>query len=242
MKLVLIGGGENGHHNTNYETATFDQEIIRLTEKTSPNFLFIGAANKYPDYYYEVMKGIYGDLYNCATDHLTNENLKNYKVAESKIGVADIIYVGGGNTLKLMKLFRKYGVDKLLKRAAEQNKVLCGVSAGAICWCRYGQSDSRENSSIRVKGLNFIDLLYCPHILTQPKRAEYLKRMMKNTYKIPSVALDRAALEIVGDKYRIIFLENNSKADKCYWKRDKYIIKDIKSAEWLDINELYKKE
>lgn len=64
---------------------------------------------------------------------------------------------------------------------------------------------------------------------------------MKTTYKIPSVALDRAALEIVGDKYRIIFLENNSKADKCYWKNGEYIIKDIKSAEWLGINELYKR-
>lgn len=242
MKLVLIGGGENGHHSTNYETAPFDKEIIRITEKTTPNFLFIGAANKYPDYYNEVMKGIYGGLYNCITDYLTSEDLKNYEKAESKISRADIIYVGGGNTLKLMKIFRKYNIDNILKKTAEQNKVLCGVSAGAICWCKYGQSDARENSSIRVRALNFIDLIYCPHILTQPKHAEYLKSMMKTTYKIPSVALDRAALEIVDDKYRVIFLENNSKEDKCYWKNGEYVVKDIKNSEWKHIDALYKKE
>lgn len=57
--FVAIGGGENGHHNTNYETAPFDKEIIRLTGKANPNFLFIGLANSYPDYYFEVMDGIY---------------------------------------------------------------------------------------------------------------------------------------------------------------------------------------
>lgn len=50
-KFVAIGGGENGHHNTKYETAPFDKEIIKLTGKTTPNFLFIGLANSHPDYY-----------------------------------------------------------------------------------------------------------------------------------------------------------------------------------------------
>lgn len=241
MKLVLIGGGENGHHNTNYETAPFDKEIIRLTEKETPQFLFIGAANKYPDYYYKIMQGIYGETYHCETSHLTVADMKNHKISESKINNADIIYVGGGNTLNLMKQLRKYGIDNFLEKAAEQNKVLCGVSAGAICWCKYGQSDSREGSSIRVKGLGLVDLLYCPHILTEPEREEYLKGMMKTTYKIPSVAVDRAALEIVDDKYRVIFLEDNSKADKCYWKNGEYVVEDIKSTKWKDISQLIKK-
>ena len=240
-KLVMIGGGENGHHNTQYETAIFDNEIVKLTNKINPNFLFIGLANKYPDYYYEVMKSIYGGMYNCYTDYLTDEDIKDKATAQSKIDKADIIYVGGGNTLNLMKRFRKYGIDKMLINAYKQDKILCGVSAGAICWCRYGQSDSRENSSIRVKGLGLVDLLFCPHILTQPKRAEYLKSMMKTTYKIPAVALDRAALEIVEGKYRVLYLEKNSEAQKCYWKNSEYFEEDIKSSEWKYVEELFRK-
>lgn len=32
-KFVAIGGGENGHHNTKYETAPFDKEIHLLIKK-----------------------------------------------------------------------------------------------------------------------------------------------------------------------------------------------------------------
>lgn len=48
-----------------HETASFDKEIIKLTGKTNPKFLFIGLANKYPDYYFEVMDGIYNGMYGC---------------------------------------------------------------------------------------------------------------------------------------------------------------------------------
>ena len=239
-KFVLIGGGENGHHSTQYETALFDKEIIHLASKSNPNFLFIGLANKYPDYYYEIMKGIYGGLYACATDYLTSEDIKNEQIAQSKIDNADIIYVGGGNTLTLMKRLRKYRIDTMLIYAANQNKVLCGVSAGAICWCRYGQSDSRKNTSIRVSGLGLIDLLFCPHVITQPERAEYLKTMMKTTFKIPATALDRAALEIVDDKYRVLYLDN-SRADKCFWKNGEYIVEDMKISEWNNVENLFTK-
>lgn len=240
-KLVLLGGGENGHHHTNYETAPFDREIVSLTNKQTPNFLFIGLANKYPDYYYEIMEGIYADKYGCSPCHLTYADMQSPIIAQNKIDNADIIYVGGGNTLHLMRLFRKYGIDKMLEEASNKDKVFCGVSAGAICFCKYGQSDARENRSTRVTGLGFVPLAFCPHILTEPQRVEYLKSMMKTTYRIPAVALDRAALEIVNGNYRILFLEDYSKADKCYWKNGTYHIEDIKSDVWKSTKSLYQK-
>ena len=51
---------------------------------------------------------------------------------------SDIIYVGGGNTLKMMKVWKKTGVDKMLKQAYEKGIVLSGLSAGSICWFRWG--------------------------------------------------------------------------------------------------------
>lgn len=88
-KIVAIGGGENGHHNTKYETGPFDKEIIKLTGKTSPNFLFIGLANSYPNYYFEVMDKIYNGMYGCRTDYLRYEDIKNQNVASSKIKKAE---------------------------------------------------------------------------------------------------------------------------------------------------------
>ena len=45
-KIVAIGGGENGRKMADgtfapYETGPMDIEIINITEKTHPNFLFI---------------------------------------------------------------------------------------------------------------------------------------------------------------------------------------------------------
>lgn len=246
-KIVAIGGGENGHGKTKYETAPFDKEIIRLTDKESPNFLFIGLANTYPDYYFEVMDSIYSGIYGCKTDYLRYSEIKNKDLTGRKIKNADIIYVGGGNTYKLMRLFKMYGIDKMLSYAYNEGKVLCGVSAGGICWCDFGNSDSRSISSnssqiIRVSGLGFINVLFAPHIIKEPERAESVKQMMKRTYKIPAVQLDNAALEIVDDKYRILTLNDSAVAEKCYWKNGKYVVENIISNDFRSIEELYKKE
>lgn len=246
-KIVAIGGGENGHGKTQYETAVIDKEIIRLTGKSNPNFLFIGSANLYADRYYEVMKSIYGDIYGCNTDYLTNEEHRNFSIAQSKIQWADIIYVGGGNTLKLMMGWRKYGIDKLLIEAYQADKVLCGVSAGGICWCDYGNSDSRRFTSnsdklIRVKGLGLINILFCPHINTEANRADDLKRMMKTTHKIPAIAVDMGALEIVDNQYRILTINSSATANKCYWKNGRYFCESIIDDKFKPIEELYRKE
>ena len=61
-----------------------------------------------------------------------------------RIRQADLIYVGGGNTLKMMRRWRHLGVDRLLQQARKQGTVLSGVSAGANCWFQYGSSDSMK--------------------------------------------------------------------------------------------------
>lgn len=92
------------------------------------------------------MDGIYNGIFGCKTDYLRYEKIKDKNITSSKIKKADIIYIGGGNTYKLMRLFKLYGIDEMLIEAYNKDKVLCGVSAGAICWCDYGNSDSRKIS------------------------------------------------------------------------------------------------
>jgi len=244
-KIVAIGGGENGRPGTEYETGAFDKEIVLLTGKKQPNFLFIGLANKFSDSYFDIMDGIYGEKYGCKTAHLTESDIKNSEIACSKIKDADIIYVGGGNTLRLMNLLRKYGIDQMLKKAYKENKVLCGVSAGAICWCDFGNSDSRKFTSgsdqlLKVKGLGLVHVLLCPHFNVEPKRPKDLPRMMKTTCKIPAVALDNgAALEIVDDKFRIINSIEGATARKFYWKKRVYHTEIIERNVYYDIDLIY---
>lgn len=245
-KIIAIGGGNIGSCDAEYETAPFDKEIVRLSGKVSPRFLFIGLANIRPDDYFKRIDDVYTRMYNCKTDHLRYNEIKNEKIAMQKIQNADIVYIGGGNTYKLMRLLKLYGIDKMLLNAYNDNKVLCGVSAGGICWCNYGNSCSRTVSSnssqmIRVTGLGLVNILFAPHISKEPQRANSVKQMMKRTYKIPAVQLDKAALEIVDDQYRILTIDKNSIAEKCFWKNGKYFTKSIINNGFQNIENLYKK-
>jgi dipeptidase E len=91
------------------------------------------------------------------------------KTIRSKILSADIIYVGGGNTLQMMRIWRRLGVGKLLIAAYKNGVVLAGISAGSICWFDSGHSDSmsfynaRKWKYINVKGLGLIQGIHRPH-------------------------------------------------------------------------------
>lgn len=82
-KLVAIGGGENGRlleNNTYapYETEPMDREIVNLTGKTNPNFLFVNHAMQsleIQESYYQTMKKIYEKL-GCVCDDLKSNELE----------------------------------------------------------------------------------------------------------------------------------------------------------------------
>jgi dipeptidase E len=69
----------------------------------------------------------------------------------------------------MMRLWRRLGVDKLLKAAYDNGTVLAGVSAGSICWFDSGHSDSmsfyhpQKWQYINVRGLGFLKGVHCPH-------------------------------------------------------------------------------
>ena len=135
-KIVAIGGGENGRYLGNgkyreYETEPMDKEIIRLTGKENPNYLFMVHAqpfnNAIEEGYFETMKKIYGDMFGCNCMYLKSTELDDMEVVKEKIAWADIIYEGGGNTLEMINLWKKTGFDKVLLDAYTDGKVLCGV-------------------------------------------------------------------------------------------------------------------
>ncbi len=117
---------------------------------------------------------------------------------------SDLIYVGGGNTYKMMKIWRRFGLDTVLAEAASRGTVLSGLSAGAICWFRYGRSDSRYFSSaewnyIRVSGLGLINAVYCPYYHSQ-KRESNFSQLITKRGGIGIACDNNAAIEIVGER------------------------------------------
>ena len=46
MKILAMGGGENGRPGKPYEIKMFDEEIVKMTGRKNPNFLFIAFTQK----------------------------------------------------------------------------------------------------------------------------------------------------------------------------------------------------
>lgn len=252
-KIIAIGGGEIGRPKDDggfypIETSTIDHEILALTDKKNPSLLFLPTASHDSTGYFEVVKKHFIKIGFKSVDvlYLSDKTLSQEHI-ERTILSHDAIYVGGGDTLYMMTLWRRLGVDKILKEALDRDIVLAGLSAGSICWFACGNSDSRKFSSgsnqlIKVTGLGFIDALHCPHYDAEPFRQEDLKRMMKSTSKV-AIALDNCtALEVIDGTYRIIQSKPGARARKAYWKRGEYIVREIKPSEtFKDIRELTQK-
>ena len=97
----------------------------------------------------------------------------------------------------------------MLREAAARGAVMTGLSAGGICWFRYGESDSRKFSSrrkwdyIRVRGLGLVEMLFCPHYDSEHRDRPLRKTILKHGGG--AIACDDlAAFEVVGDSYRVI--------------------------------------
>ena len=212
------------------QTTSIDQAIVKQANKKSPKVLFIPTASEDNAEYCEAFRNQYAVRLGCSVEELLlYRNRPSNRKIQKLISESDIIYVGGGNTLRMMKLWRKLGVDKYLDKARKRGAVFSGLSAGAICWFRQGNSDSRKfqdesnKTLIKVAGLNYADILMCPHYDVEKHRQPSLKRMMKTSRGVAIGLENCAALHIKNDTYRILASRKNKKAYLIYWQQGEYV-------------------
>ena len=111
----------------------------------------------------------------------------------------DILYVGGGSTANLLALWRAHGLDRVLKDAWARGTVLCGVSAGMLCWFRGGVTDSFGRLGGLDDGLGLVDASACPHYDGEPERRSTYHRLIGDgTLRAGYAADDGVALHFRG--------------------------------------------
>ncbi len=231
------------------ETFPIDKEIVKLSGKKNPDLLFIPTASGDSNSYTRVVKKHFGERLGCNVEPLYLINKKySLKELSDKILGTDIIYVGGGNTLKMLQVWRSVGVDKILRKAYENGVTLSGVSAGAICWFTRGQSDSlsftsepkKEWDYIIIKGLGLIDGMIVPHFAKNNERARHLSNFLKNNPVNVVAISDCAAVEIIDDEFRIITSSPHAGAYKAYRKDGRIVFeKIIKTDNFSNLNMLF---
>ncbi|PTY02300.1 peptidase E [Verrucomicrobia bacterium LW23] len=177
------------------EKPSFLPYILEVCGKARPNLLYIPTASGDAEGnivgFYEMAART-----ECRPSYLSI--LRQHKDMQQRVEAADIIYVGGGNTRNLIALWRAAGLDVLLRAAWERGVVLCGQSAGFICWFDNAQTTSSGEPG-PVECLGFLPGSCSTHYDSNPARRPHLHASVAEGLISPGYALaDHTGLHFVG--------------------------------------------
>ncbi len=115
----------------------------------------------------------------------------------------DVIYVGGGNTANMLVIWRRHGVDSILRDCWEAGIVLAGISAGAICWFEAAVTDSFGLQLAALKdGLALLPGSACPHYDSEELRRPVYQRLVAEGFPGGYAADEGVGLHFTGSVFK----------------------------------------
>ena len=171
-QIIAIGGGGFGR---SPGEGVIEKYILDQSDKEKPNICFIPTATGDNEAYKVNYYSTFSKL-NCSPVHL--DFFKRTPDLEELIKNQDIIFVGGGNTKSMLAVWKDWGLDLILKEAYERGVIMCGVSAGAICWFEEGVTDSWSEELKVMDCLGFVKGVCCPHYDEEPQRRPSLSKFL----------------------------------------------------------------
>ena len=168
-KIIALGGGELRERTT----LQIDEYIASLAKARAgerrANALFIPTASHDFMPYYNTFHKVYTGVFDIKTDvALTVFKEPDLEKLKGKFEKADMIYVGGGDTVFMIEQWKKSGMLTLVKEAYERGVIIAGLSAGAICWFTDIYTDSEAalgegDKYAMFKGLGWLEGKISPH-------------------------------------------------------------------------------
>lgn len=172
-QIVALGGGG---FSMERDSSLLDDYVLSLTESERPRVCFLPTASGDADHY--VVRFYRRFAASCDASHVSlfrrdqgtggvEDDLASHLLAQ------DLIYVGGGNVVSMLGAWRAHGLDDVLRRAWRKGIVLCGPSAGSLCWFQEALS-AFHGAPRGVHGLGLLPYSNCVHYDAEPqRRAEY---------------------------------------------------------------------
>jgi dipeptidase E len=155
--IVAMGGG--GFLRNDGDTL-LDDYVLGLSGKARPRVCYLGTAMG------DEPGGIalFHRCFPPERAQATHLNLfwQDGRDIQAFLLAQDVIYVGGGNTVNMLAIWRAHGVDAALRAAWEAGVVLCGMSAGSLCWFECGITDSYGPLRGLRDGLGLLPGSNCP--------------------------------------------------------------------------------
>ena len=202
--IIAIGGGEI----KNKTTLEIDKYVSTLAKKHAgevrANALFIGTASHDSMPYFNSFRKTYTSVFDIKAEvALIVYGEMDVNRIQEKIDKADCIYIGGGDTVYMLEKWKETGMDKMIIEAYEKGKIICGLSAGAICWFSDMYTDYQimrgESADYTFKkGLGILQGTACPHF--NEREQDFTKNMLANNVEWAYGIENDCALEFVNGK------------------------------------------
>lgn len=192
-QIVAFGGGGFSQECGN---PLLDDYVLSLTGKERPKVCFLATASGDADDYVVRFYREFGARTNASHLGLFKRKRGIADVREHLLS-QDLIYVGGGSLVSLLGVWQGHGIDAILRDAWRKGIVLCGLSAGALCWfdlaltAYYGPPE-------RIRGLGMLPYSFTAHYDSEPERRDEFHRGIAAGLPAGYAADDGAALHFVG--------------------------------------------
>jgi peptidase E len=155
-KIIAIGGGGFTHQ----LDQSLDQFVIDKLKKTNNKIGFLATASKDD----EKKISLFYKRFENTEFELSHFNLTtNINGFSEWIMSKDLVYIGGGNTVFMLEIWRKNKLEHIFKEAYEKGIILSGISAGAVCWFDWILSDAVGPGFNPLRGINLISGSCTPH-------------------------------------------------------------------------------
>jgi dipeptidase E len=200
-QIVAFGGGGFSMDAGN---PLLDDYVLGLARERSrgerPRVCFLPTASGDADHYIvRFYRAFGGDR--CAPSHVSlfRRDGGAADPAEHLRG-QDLIYVGGGSVVSLLGTLRAHGLDGSLRDAWRAGVVMCGVSAGSLCWFEEGVTAFHHGAARRVRGLGFLPCSNSVHHDAERGRDGAYRGFLLDGMPAGYAVEDGAALHFAGER------------------------------------------
>jgi dipeptidase E len=195
-QIVAFGGGGFSMEKDN---TLLDDYVVALTDAERPRVCFLPTASGDADHYIVRFYRAF-DSARFQPSHVSLFRRDSGAAdIHDHILSSDLVYVGGGSVVSMLGAWRAHGLDQTLRLAWERGVVMCGASAGSLCWFRNALSAFHGPPQL-VEGLGFLPYSNCVHFDCERDREGAFRRHLLDGMCAGFAAEDGAALHFVGDR------------------------------------------
>jgi dipeptidase E len=192
---VAFGGGG---FSMEWGNTLLDDHVLALTGVKRPRVCFLPTASGDADHYVVRFYRAFGAP-RCEPSHISLFR-RETGVGDPRAHLLaqDLVYVGGGSLVSLLGTWRAHGIDEALREAWRAGVILCGGSAGSLCWFSHAVSSFHEGPPRLIEALGFLPWSNAVHYGEESGRREAFLDAVAGGIPPGYGAGDGAALHFVG--------------------------------------------